>query len=75
MNDFETHPVGYVAHLKQKIFELEQGACRFNCRTRKEAFMAGFDAGFNDTDEQDRYFGLVDGDMEQAYKEWCEQKD
>lgn len=45
MTDFETHPIGYVAHLKDRIFELEQGACRFNCRTEKKAFLDGFRFG------------------------------
>lgn len=62
MTDFETFEVGYVASLKQRIFELEQGSCRFNCRTEKEAFIAGFKAGY----------GCEPGhpmDL-RAYKEW-----
>ena len=79
MSDFETHPVGYVAHLKQKIFDLEQelekttddashwhkkyleGGCRFNCRTAKEAFIAGVDYG-----REYRY----SKDAIDSYKEW-----
>ena len=56
-----------VAHLKQRIFELESGACRYNCRTAKEAFMEGFDRGM---DQHTNWHG-----KEEAYKEWCEQKD
>ena len=77
MSDFEVHDIGRVAQLKARIFELEQGSCRFNCRTKKEAFLAGFDAGTEDTAEAGR---IIDDDFykevtEGAYKEWCEQKD
>lgn len=76
MTDFEVHDRDYVAHLKQRIHELEQGACRFNCRTRKQAFLAGFDAGTEDVVESGR---IIDDDFykevtEQAYKEWCDEQ-
>jgi hypothetical protein len=41
-----------IAYLRDRLHELEReneelkdGRCRFNCRTAKEAFLAGFDAG------------------------------
>jgi len=75
MSDFETHPIGRVAHLKQRIFELEQGSCRYNCRTAKEAFMAGFDAGADDAEGgkiicKDFYKEVT----EEAYRKWTKNK-
>ena len=68
MNDFETHPVGYVAHLKQRIFELEQGGCRFNCRTEKQAFIAGYYAA---SEVNWDFQAPCDDEMaERAHKEW-----
>ena len=46
---------------------LEQGSCRFNCRTKKQAFIDGFKAGASS--------GWIGGEPERAYKEWCEQED
>jgi hypothetical protein len=60
------------AELLQRIEDLEGGACRFNCRTRKAAFMAGFDAGATDAVDAgqiicpDYYRDIT----EKAYKEW-----
>jgi len=34
-----------INRLRQRIKELEDGSCRYNCRTMKEAFMAGHLAG------------------------------
>ena len=31
-----------VRHLKQRIKDLEEGACRFNCRTERQAFIDGW---------------------------------
>jgi hypothetical protein len=45
MQDFEVHDRDYVAHLKERIYELESGACRFNCRSEKGAFIDGFRYG------------------------------
>ena len=50
-----------IAEMEQRIKELEDGACRFNCRTEKEAFIAGFDC-------RDNWDGGTSN--EQAYKEW-----
>ena len=66
MSDFETHAYGTVAALKERIFELESGACRFNCRAAKEAFMAGYDYGM----DQDHHFK----DRHNAYQDWCDKK-
>ena len=43
-----------------RIKELEDGTCRFNCRTAKEAFIAGYTM-YSDAD---------DTTAEEAYKEW-----
>ena len=32
----------------KRIKELEEGACRFNCRRAKDAFLAGYDWGQDD---------------------------
>lgn len=50
---------------ERRIKELEEGACRFNCRTAKEAFMAGFDAG---------YLHVI-GTPDDAYEEWKNARD
>lgn len=36
-----------IANQSRQIEELREGTCRFHCATRKEAFMAGFDAGMD----------------------------
>jgi len=79
MDDFEIHDVGYVAYLKGRIFELEQGACRFNCRTRKEAFIDGFRYGVVRVGRiagvGDSVWSEDDQEMaEMAYKEYLEQE-
>ena len=71
-----------VAHLKQEIFELKQGACRFNCRTQKEAFIDGFRFGIvrmcREILGSDYPLGgwcKEDQEMaELAYREWNEQE-
>jgi hypothetical protein len=50
---------GLAKKAADRIEELESGSCRFNCVTKKEAFIAGFIRGAYD-----------DGDYEGAYKEW-----
>ena len=45
----------YIAHLKERIHELEQGPCRFDCRKKlKDTFMAGFKAGADDCADSGR---------------------
>ena len=46
-----------------RIEELESGSCRFNCRTAKDAFMAGLTWSAH---------GFVDA--EHAYKQWLKEK-
>lgn len=58
--------------LDERIEQLESGSCRFNCRTAKSAFLAGFDAGADDAFEGGK---IIDDDFykevtEAAYKEW-----
>lgn len=60
------------ARLLQRIDDLEGGACRYNCRLMKEAFMAGFDAGALDAVDggqiicEDHYRKVTNA----AYKQW-----
>ena len=63
MADFETHDRDTVNKLRQRIKELEDGSCRFNCRTTKEAFIAGYLA-----DTQHGELTVVAAEI--AYKEW-----
>jgi len=60
-----------------RIDELEEGACRFNCRTKKEAFMAGFDAGALECVDSGLFIcdDLKKEVTEAAYKEWVSEKD
>ena len=56
----------YIARLKERIFELEQRGCQFDCRAkRKDDFIAGYMS-------VDKY--IIDGpfeeDAEQAFEEW-----
>lgn len=62
------------ADLEDRIKELEEGSCRYNCRRAKDAFMAGFDAGALDTVDGGK---IICEDYkrevtEKAYKEWRE---
>lgn len=47
-----------VFNLLRRVEELEEGACRFNCKSEKEAFIAGF---LWENEEDDGF---------EAYKEW-----
>ena len=47
-----------------RIKELEDGACRFNCRTVKEAFIAGAHAVLPPIDDEEVEF------IERKYREW-----
>ena len=67
MADFETHPINTVNKLRQEIRDLKDGSCRFNCRTAKSAFMAGFDAGADDAVDSGK---IIDDDF---YREVTEQ--
>lgn len=53
-----------IERLKRRIEELENGVCRFNCRTQREAFIAGTKAALPDWEEMDP------GAPERAFKEW-----
>lgn len=50
--------IGAIALLEDRIEDLEEGGCRFNCRKSSEAFMAGA-----------RWMEYGDN-PETAYKEW-----
>jgi hypothetical protein len=49
-----------ISKMEDRIEDLEEGACRFNCATRKKAFMAGHQYGYL----------TVTNDPEADYKEW-----
>ena len=55
--------VEIVQALRNRIKELEDGACRFNCRTVKEAFIAGYKADLQHDEISDEH-------AERAYQEW-----
>lgn len=57
-----------VEWLIDRIRELEEGSCRFNCRTRKEAFIAGYELahGWELTEREREVIGG------RCYKEWYE---
>ena len=57
----------YIAYLEKRIKELEDGSCRFNCRSMKDAFMAGFYAGADDTANSRK---IIDAD----YREWLREQ-
>ena len=42
MSESETYPAGTVSKLLDRIMELEDGSCRFHCRTVDQAFIAGY---------------------------------
>ena len=73
LEDFIEHPPSrpYCTscyELKTRIKELEEGSCRFNCRTSKEAFIAGYMDGHLDGGATQK------PDPDYAYKEWRESK-
>ena len=54
--------------LEKRVDELESGSCRFNCRSMKEAFMAGYRLGLND--------GMVFGENheDECYRFWLKEQ-
>ena len=52
--------------LQQRIDELRDGSCRYNCRTMKEAFVAGYTEGYGDRFSENY-------DPEDAYKVWLKE--
>ena len=61
--------VEIVQALRKRIKELEDGACRFNCRTVKEAYMDGYQDGFSEGFHCEDNPGLP-LECEAAYREW-----
>ncbi len=51
--------------LRSRIAELEDGACRFDCRKQKEAFIAGYKYGYDELD-----FASFEEDWIAGYKTW-----
>jgi len=76
-NDKQECPICFleeevIAPLRARVKELEEGKCRFNCRTKKEAFLAGWDAAYEDNVDGgyiicDKFYKKV---TEKAYKKW-----
>ena len=58
--------IGTIALLEDRIEDLEEGACRFNCRKQKDAFMAGWRYRAVNTDRRRKVTYTID----EAYKEW-----
>jgi hypothetical protein len=56
--------------LRSRIAELEDGACRFNCRKEKEAFEAGW-KGRSAISKLKQW----SGSMETAYRKWIKERD
>jgi len=58
--------------LRREVQELREGPCRFNCRTQRDAFLAGFDAGAADAADSgiiicEDYKRKV---IDRAYRDW-----
>jgi len=79
LKDFESpyvlQLIETISSQQDQIEELESGKCRFNCRTAKEAFLAGFDVGAEDAFDGGK---IIDDDFykevtEEAYAAWREQ--
>ena len=69
MDNWEVTGRDQVAHLKQRLFELESGKCRFNCRDSKENWLQGYIEAQHNTARG------IDMDAVEAYKDWrSEQK-
>ena len=54
-----------ICALLREVQELKEGTCRYNCRTAKENFLAGMQAGLDDT-----RMLVTSQDMEKEYSEW-----
>jgi hypothetical protein len=61
-----------IASLRAELVRaLKDGRCRFNCRTEKEAFMAGFIRGRSC--DADTFWEEVKAE-EDAYKQWIKER-
>ena len=69
MNWFEE-----VRDAHRRIKELEEGSCRFNCRSMKEAFMAGWHLSLKDDDIDFICDWQEDRLSERAYKQWLKEQ-
>jgi len=61
-----------IRQLEAENESLKDGSCRFNCRTMREAFIAGFDAGVDDTIDGGKIIcdDLYREVTQKAYKQW-----
>ena len=55
----------------KRIKELEEGACRYNCRRAKDAFMAGYDYGLDDYSSGN---SPTNGELLRRFTKWREGK-
>ena len=62
-------------HLHKRIKELEDGCCRFNCRTQKEAYIAGAQDAIYRIKRYEDGAAPTLAEIQKAYKEWKESKD
>lgn len=63
-------------NLKQRIRQLEEGSCRSHCRTRRQAFRAGYLAALDHVQDElgceeivfplEEYGGII----ERSFKKW-----
>jgi hypothetical protein len=84
IKELETHKADDLAArmleregLRVRIRELEEGSCRYNCRTAKQAFLAGFNAGAEDAWDAGK---IIDDDLHaktvnDAYKKWLGERE
>ena len=57
-----------ISRLDDRIEDLEEGACRFNCRTKRDAFMSGARAAIDYESCGTRDIGQ--DALERLFKEW-----
>ena len=63
--------IAIIANRDERIKELEDGACRYNCRRAKDAFLAGYDYGL---DDYSRGKSATCGELQRRFTKWREGK-
>ena len=61
--------------LRREVKALREGSCRFNCRSVKDAFYAGFDAARKTGNEPLNDCVCVYDTAKEAYRDWHGNKD
>ena len=64
-----------VERLQKRIKELEDGCCRFNCRTQKEAYIAGAQDTIYRIKRYEDGAAPTLAEIQKAYKHWKEKED